>query len=245
VKSFFWLALAFTLGVCTGCKSKAEQKAAEDAAPLTSLFRAGKGVLLSEESKKLLGVEMAEVEEKPVQHSIERTAQVYRSGKPGFRAGAVSLIRTGEAKELKAGQPVTLRDNAGREMTGNLVLLDVQAEAALGGIEAVIEFDDFEGKIEVGAFVKATFNQGGPTLSIVAPKSALLSGAEGDSVYTVNGTHLTRTRVKAGMTREDKVEIRDGLYAGDVVACKGVEGLWAVELSALKGGTPCCPVPKK
>jgi multidrug efflux pump subunit AcrA (membrane-fusion protein) len=93
--------------------------------------------------------------------------------------------------------------------------------------------------------VKATFNQNGPTFSIVVPKSALLSGAEGDSVYTVNGTHLTRTRVKAGMTREDRVEIRDGLYAGDIVACKGVEGLWAVELSALKGGTPCCPMPKK
>jgi hypothetical protein len=244
VKSFYWLALV-TLGLCAGCKGKTEQKAAEDAAPLTSLFKAGKGVLLCEESKGLLGIEMAEVEEKPVQHSIERTAQVYRSGKPGCRAGAVSLIRTGEAKELKTGQPVMLRDTAGREMTGNLVLLDVQTEAALGAIEALIEFDDFEGKIEMGAFVKATFNQGGPTLSIVARKSALLSGAEGDSVYTVNGTHLTRTRVKAGMTQGDNVEIRDGLYAGDVVACKGVEGLWAVELSALKGGTPCCPVPKK
>jgi hypothetical protein len=41
------------------------------------------------------------------------------------------------------------------------------------------------------------------------------------------------------------VAIEDGLYAGDSVAVRGVDGLWLVELSALKGGTPCCSVPKK
>ena len=28
-------------------------------------------------------------------------------------------------------------------------------------------------------------------------------------------------------------------------SAKGVDNLWFIELSALKGGTPCCPVPKK
>jgi len=28
------------------------------------------------------------------------------------------------------------------------------------------------------------------------------------------------------------------------VAVKGVQNIWLVELSALKGGTPCCPVKK-
>ena len=243
MKVFCWLALALAVGVCAGCKP--DESVRDGVAASTRLFKEGKGVLFSEESKKLLGVETEEVEEKPVERSIERSAQVYRAGKGGASAGAVSLIRPAEARDLKAGQPVLLRGSAGSELTGELVLLDGQAEAALGGIEAVIEFNDPDGIVTLGTFLSATFNQSKTTLSLLVPRTALLTGAEGDSVYTVNGTHLTRTRVKAGMTCGDKVEIRDGLYAGDLVAKKGVESLWAVELSALKGGTPCCPAPKK
>jgi len=60
----------------------------------------------------------------------------------------------------------------------------------------------------------------------------------------VNGTHLTRTRVKTGASSEGLVEVQDGLYTGDSVAVKGAQNIWLVELSAIKGGTPCCPVKK-
>ena len=91
----------------------------------------------------------------------------------------------------------------------------------------------------------ATLTNGEARPVFVVPESALLVTADGSYVYAVNGTHLTRTRVKTGAASEGFVEIEDGLYAGDSVAAKGVDGLWLVELSALKGGTPCCPVPKK
>ena len=73
----------------------------------------------------------------------------------------------------------------------------------------------------------------------------MLSAADGDYVYVVNGKHLTRTKVKTGGAFEGFVEIVDGLYAGDSVAAKAVNSLWFVELSALKGGKPCCVAPKK
>ena len=72
----------------------------------------------------------------------------------------------------------------------------------------------------------------------------MLVAADGTYVYAVNGTHLTRTRIKTGAASEGLVEIQDGLYAGDSVVVKGVQNIWLVELSALKGGTPCCPVKK-
>src|SRR5438093_12693586 len=69
--------------VATGCNSK---NPPENAAPQNdkiSLFKEGKGVLFSDETKKLLGVEVAEVTERPIQRRIQKTAQVYRAGSEG------------------------------------------------------------------------------------------------------------------------------------------------------------------
>ena len=127
MKSFCWLVLTLTIGVCFGCKRNSNKTAMDGEATSSSLFNPGKGVLFSAESKKLLGIETAEVEEKPVERSIERTAQVFRAGKEQTPGAAASLIRSEEAKELKPGQVVTLRDPSGREVAGKLVLLDAQA----------------------------------------------------------------------------------------------------------------------
>ena len=77
---------------------------------------------------------------------------------------------------------------------------------------------------------------------VVVPESALLRAADGTFVYAVHAPYLTRKRVKAGAMSDGFVEI-EGLHAGDFVAVRGVDNLRLVELKALKGGTPCCPVP--
>ena len=38
---------------------------------------------------------------------------------------------------------------------------------------------------------------------------------------------------------EDHVEIKDGLYSGDVVVTKAVKSLWMAELQVLRGGKAC------
>ena len=115
----------------------------------------------------------------------------------------------------------------------------------LGQVEGLVEFADPQQRYPAGALVTATFTNGETKTVLVVPESALLTAADGSYVYTLNGSHLVRTRVKPGAVSDGFLEIEDGLYAGDSVAAKGVDGLWLVELSALKGGTPCCPVPKK
>ena len=89
--------------------------------------------------------------------------------------------------------------------------------------------------LTVGQFV-------GGTKHNIIPASAVIRGVEGTFVYTVSGSHYVRTAVKPGAESCGWVEITDGLYAGDVVVARAVDALWNVELCALKGGTPCCPV---
>ena len=242
------LSLCVLLGVIalTGCSSK-PVASGESEAESAALFNKGKGILFSDETKKLFGVEVSEVTEKPMRRSVQAIAQVYRIGDGGSPARAALLLSTDETKDLKVGQSVKLQPAQGdrAEITGRLVRLDAHAQTAFGQVEALVEFSDPQERCAAGAFLAATFTNGESRSALVIAQSALLTAADGCYVYTVNGSHLTRTRVKAGTASDGFVEIEDGLYAGDSVAAQGVENLWLVELSALKGGTPCCPVPKK
>jgi len=246
VKTKFVWFLPLVAAALAGCNSKpAIAEVREKQSDSVKLFEEGKGVWFSDETKKLFSLETVEVSEKPMQHHMEKTAQVYRTGREGVPASAMVLLSSKEANELKAGQPLTLKGRNTPETSGVLVRLDNQAQHVLGEVEGLVEFDDAQQRYPAGEFVTVTFTNGNAKPVFVVPESALLTAADGSYVYAVNGSHLTRTRVKRGETSGGLVEIEDGLYTGDLVAAQGVESLWLVELSAIKGGAPCCPVPKK
>jgi multidrug efflux pump subunit AcrA (membrane-fusion protein) len=201
--------------------------------------------LLTDETKKLFGVEMAEVIERPMQRRWERTAQVYRAAHDGIPASAMLLLSAEEVNELKSGQAVKVKVGNAPKLDGTLVRLDTHAQTVLGQVEALVEFTDPQQRCPAGAFVTVMFTNDNAKAVFAVPESALLTVADGSYVYTANGDHLTRTRVKPGTTSEGFVAIEEGLYAGDSIVTNGTENLWLVELSALKGGSPCCHVPKK
>jgi multidrug efflux pump subunit AcrA (membrane-fusion protein) len=239
------LLMVFAVAGLTGCNSKPADSAPETES--VSLFKEGKGVWCSDQTKKLLGVEIVEVAERPMQRHLQKTAQVYRTASTDSPAAAMLLLSADEARELKVDQSTSLKasSEAGPEIIGKLVRLDTEAQAMLGQVEALVEFADPQRHFPIGSFLSATLTNSEPKSAFVVPESAVLAAADGSYVYALNGSHLTRTRVKAGAVSDGWVEIEDGLYAGDSVAAKGVENVWLIELSALKGGTPCCPVPKK
>jgi multidrug efflux pump subunit AcrA (membrane-fusion protein) len=241
------LLLAMALAL-VGCHRQKAAEARHDAeVESVELFKEGRGVWFSDETRKLFGLEVVEATEKQMPRRVEGIAQVYRAARDGNPAAASLLLSADEAKNLNDGQPVRLRAAAadGPEIIGKLVRLDSEVHGALGQIEALVEFVDPEQHCAMGTFLTSTISDKQFKPALVVPESALLAAADGCYVYTVNGTHLTRTRVKAGAASDGFVAIEDGLYEGDAVVARGVENLWLVKLSALKGGTPCCPVPKK
>jgi hypothetical protein len=248
VKLFYPLStLALIVLLGAGCNSKSAGSAASESDTNTvALFKEGKGVRFTDETKALFGVEVIEVAEKSMQQRVQRTAQVYRAADDTGNASAIVRLATNEFIGLRLGQPVRLTAGANdaSKFSGRLVRLDTQTLPLFGEVEALVEFADSNHRCAEGDVLTAAFD-GEFKPALVVPESALLTAADGTYVYTLNGTHLTRIRVRTGASADGFVAIEDGLYAGDFVAAKGIENVWLVELSALKGGTPCCPAPKK
>ena len=82
-------------------------------------------------------------------------------------------------------------------------------------------------------------------LPALVPKSAVVEGVQEDFVYAQNGEHLVRTPVVTGAARGNEVQLTEGVLAGDRVVATAAHDLWMIELLAIRGGSPCCPVPKK
>jgi hypothetical protein len=239
-----WVALA---GL-TGCGEESERAENEPSEVKgAQLFEKGKGVRLPPDMRQQLGVVTVEVAERVVAGRARKPAQVCRAANASRPAAAVSWFAAEEAGHLRVGQTVSLRAllPEAREFSGVLQRFETNGSRAPGQVEGVIEFEDREGRFSVGSFLEAAFAAPRTNTVLAVPASAVVDGVAGAFVYAVNGAHFTRTAVKTGATDNGLMEITDGLYAGDVVAAKAADSLWLIELSALKGGSPCCPAPMK
>lgn len=247
MKSLPFLFWALATGcLLAGCGEKHSPSAGSVESQGVPLFQEKKGIRLPDEMKKAFGVQVAEVTEQPMQREIRKFARVYREGRADTPGGASVMLTATEAKDLKPGQMVRLKvDGFEDDLRGKLARVDEQTHSALGQAEALVEFADGQQRVTAGTFLTATFLIGEPKSVLVVPKTALLTAADGTFVYAVNGEHFTRTRIKIGAATDAVVEVEDGLYAGDMVVVNGVDSLWLIELSAVKGGKPCCAVPKK
>lgn len=233
------LGAAVTVLVFAGCKK-------QDQAPTEmeelKLFEKGKGLRLPDETCEVMGVETLEVTEKLFHKQVEVSAQVYENGREN-PARALARVRAEQVANLKPGTAVTLlAPGVGTNgISGTLTRLDNLGSEA----EALLEFADPNGRFPVGSFVSAVITASEAHSALAVPEDSVIRGVAGPFVYTTNGAHFTRTPVRTGSAADGFIEVVDGLYAGDSVVAKGVERMWMVELYALKGGTPCCPVPKK
>lgn len=238
-------ALCLAAACWTGCGEGTERVDAGESAASEQLFEKGRGVRLPPQMHQQLRVETVEVTERPVPWRAQKSAQVYRAADASTSAAAVSWLDPDEAGYLRVGQSIPLLSLSAQtpELSGVLRRLETDGSRPAGLVEGVIEFDDREGRFPVGSFLNATFAAPRTNAVLAVPASAVVDGVAGAFVYAANGGHFTRTPVKTGATADGWVEIRDGLYAGDVIVSRAAGELWMIELCALKGGSPCCPAP--
>lgn len=211
--------------------------------PSGASFKAGKGVIVTEETKKLLGVEVADVTEHQLPNQIRFTVQVFgekhhhllnSEDHTGCDVHGSGFVSTNTAAVVKAGQPVQLLKTTNAPLGG--VVLAVQKALALGESEIIIGVSNSTAALKPGEFVPARINLPRAEAVPTIPQSALLRTSEGTFVYAVNGDAYFRTAVKVGSEADGWVEITDGLLAGDQVVTKPVQTLWLIELRATKGG---------
>jgi hypothetical protein len=211
--------------------------------PSGASFKAGKGVMLTDETRKSIGVEVADVTEHKLPNQIRFTVQVFgekhhhlpnQNDHAGCDVHGSGFVSTDTAAIVKAGQPVEVLKTNTAPLGG--VVLAVQKALALGETEIVIGVSNATAALKPGEFVPARISLPRDEAVTAIPQSAVLRASEGTFVYAVNGDAYFRTAVKVGAEADGWVEITDGLLAGDQVVTKPVQTLWLIELRATKGG---------
>lgn len=211
--------------------------------PSGASFKAGKGVSLTEETRRILGVELADVAERKLPNQIRLIVQVFgekhrhlpnSEDHSGCDAHGSAFLSWDAARVVKVGQWVHLFKDTNNPLGG--VVLAVQKSLALGESEVVVGVSNATAVLKSGEFVPARINLSREDSVTAIPRAALLRTTEGTFVYAVNGDSFFRTAVKVGSETDDWIEITDGLLAGDQVVTKPVQTLWLIELRATKGG---------
>ena len=215
----------------------------EEESPSGASFKPGKGVMLTEETRKILGLQTAEVTEQKLPAKLRFNVQIFgeahrhelrAADHAGCDVHGSGYLSPAKAATVRAGLPVEVQTRSNGVFHG--VVLDVHPELAIGESEVVIGVSNATTQIKSGEFLAASITLPRNDAVAVIPRSALLQTSEGMFVYAVNGDAFFRTAVKIGSEADGLVEITDGLLAGDAVATKPVETLYHIELRATKGG---------
>ncbi|HEU5173917.1 MAG TPA: efflux RND transporter periplasmic adaptor subunit [Gemmatimonadaceae bacterium] len=91
----------------------------------------------------------------------------------------------------------------------------VPVEVALSGSAARL--------LKPGYLARVTFRLGERSNVLLAPAAALVGSPQSRAVFVVKGTRSERRPVRVGSASGDKVEVLDGLVAGDTVVVAGVD----------------------
>ncbi len=224
-------------------KEKAESGHEEEESPSGASFKAGKGIIFKDETSKIIGLETVDVTEEILAQSVHLNVQIFSET---HRLADLNIDHTGcqfhgsgflpadKAASVKAKQLVKLQTSNGEILDGFVVA--VQEPLAHGEIEIIVGVTTAGSQLKDGEFVRATISVPRSEPVTVIPRSALLRTAVGTYVYVVNGDAYYRTAVTVVSSKDEKIEVTDGLYAGDKVVAKPVETLWIIELRATKGG---------
>jgi hypothetical protein len=230
--------------VLSGCGRKSTDSVkTEEPVVFGPQHSAKNGLLVPENTRESLGLRIVEVTEEKVPATIEFQLRVYETGKSSTLASG--MVSPEKAQLLKAGQVVQVRSREGKNASGKVAGVSDHLEKATGMMEMLVEIPQAPEEFKVGSFVQASVTLDSAESGVTIPRAALLQCSDGHSVYTVNGEHLVRTPVKIGNANDERVEVKDGLYAGDKVVLQPVMSLWMTELAAVKGGQACCVEPPK
>tara|TARA_R110002096_G_scaffold428258_4_gene639722 strand:- start:649 stop:1377 length:729 start_codon:yes stop_codon:yes gene_type:complete len=186
------------------------------------------GLYVTPFSAKLLGLEMADVDESEIFSTLTLQARVYDNPGDGT-AQASAWLPEEEAKLVQSGQAVLLDGDRAGEITA-------VSEKMNGQAEVLLSIADPAGGLKVGKFLSGNLaiSSNGPVT--VVPEKAIIHSAEGAFAYVDNGGWTVRTPVEVGAIAGGKAEIIDGIYFGDRVVTQPVMALWMTELQLLKSG---------
>ena len=95
-------------------------------------------------------------------------------------------------------------------------VIDVNGRA----LQVRAELDNKDMRLRPGLLVRVTV-RGPAREAVVVPESAIVQRGQGARVYAPDGNKVREVRVSIGKRLEGKVEVREGVAAGDMVVTAG------------------------
>lgn len=145
-------------------------------------------------------------------------------------AEALRLREALKGGQLSAGdsQALSIRiDGTDYERGGELLFTDVSVDPGTGQLSLRGKFDNADGLLLPGMYVRVTTSQGSDAQAILVPQRAVQRSADGSAQVLVIGAEVRveARPVRTGVMQGSRWQISHGLASGDRVIVGGITGL--------------------
>ena len=125
--------------------------------------------------------------------------------------------------QVKPGQPVTVTVDAlrGESFKGEVIAVDPMMDVTSRSARVRAQIDNSDYKLRPGLFARVSLGTDGEGTALLVPEQALLQQGETRFVYRIVDGKAKRTEVKTGKRVPGKLEIVEGIKAGDQVITAG------------------------
>jgi len=133
-------------------------------------------------------------------------------------------VYTSQLSEISKDAPVLVRlpDIPGRGWTGRISFMNPEVDQAARINEVRVALRNGDGVFKPGMAAEVTVMSGRHQSALTLPETAVIRSTMGNMVWVASGHNLFRpVMVETGVESEDRVEIRTGLKAGDIVVTEG------------------------
>jgi membrane fusion protein (multidrug efflux system) len=126
--------------------------------------------------------------------------------------------------QIRVGQPVEVTADAlpNERFRGALEAINPRIDAAGRSLEVRAKLANPERKLRPGMFVRVRVIVGSRADALLVPEEAIVPLGEDFYVFRIENGAAKRIKVKTGVRRDAKVEIVEGLAAGDQVVTAGM-----------------------
>jgi RND family efflux transporter MFP subunit len=126
-----------------------------------------------------------------------------------------------EALKVKTGQEVTISSVIlSQPKVGKISMISDKADAS-GKFLAEINFSNNEQELKAGILADVHFSMAEVETGLSIPVNALIASAKEAKVFVVKGNKVEQRSIKTGIVTSNKVQVLEGLHAGEQVVISG------------------------
>lgn len=150
---------------------------------------------------------------------------------------ATANIYEKDLDKVKTGQQVSVKVASlpNRTFSGRIAVIGSVVEGSTRVVPVKAELNNPDGVLKPGMFAELeVLTNRTPTAILVIPSSAVMDANGKKQVYVQNGNAYEAVEVMLGQTSGDMVEVKSGLFEGDLIVTQRAPQLYA---QSLRGGS--------